>query len=515
MSSDMSSGVQNPAAVESPWRRLDARMLVISPVNGLIRMLPVVVILLVTGQGDVMRLWIAGAVGVLVVLASVLTWRTTRYRITPERVELHSGWLNRQRRSVPRDRIRTVDLTSRLLHRAFGLSVVEVSAGAGASAEHSGLNLDAVSKVEAELLRRELLDRSHIAAATDGATHGAQPAHQVPPPIQELARLRWSWLRLAPLTFSSLAGMAALAGAAFNLLDNLGIDPRDIGPVDAATDRLTSEPIWLSVLLIIAVLLVLAAVGSLVLFAERWFGYRLTREPGTDGSSALRVKRGLLTRRSLSVAEDRLRGAEIVEPLLLRAGRGAQCRAISTGLSKDSQGGALQPPVPRDEAHRVASAALREDPAQITRSALRRHPRAALIRRLTRAIGSTAVVVVAAFTLGWLVPVLDWIGPTSLVLLPVAVLIGLDRYRNLGHQLTARYLVTRHGSLQRRTVALQRQGVIGWTFRQSIFQRRSGLITLEAVTAAGQGGYQVLDLATADAAALAAATTPQLLPVGQ
>ena len=106
-------------------------------------------------------------IGVLVVLGSMLTWRTTRYRITPERVELHSGWLNRQRRSVPRDRIRTVDLTAKLLHRAFGLSVVQVSAGAGRLGGHSGLSLDAVSKPEAERLRRELLDRSDRPAPID------------------------------------------------------------------------------------------------------------------------------------------------------------------------------------------------------------------------------------------------------------------------------------------------------------------------------------------------------------
>ena len=54
----------------------------------------------------------------------------------------------------------------------------------------------------------------------------------------------------------------------------------------------------------------------------------------------------------------------------------------------------------------------------------------------------------------------------SLALLPAAVLLALDRYRNLGHQLTARYLVSRQGSLVRRTVALQKHGVIGWTIRQ-------------------------------------------------
>ena len=62
----------------------------------------------------------------VVVLAGVLRWRTTRYRITGDRVELRTGWLRRERRSVPRDRIRTVDLTASPLHRVFGLSVVRV-----------------------------------------------------------------------------------------------------------------------------------------------------------------------------------------------------------------------------------------------------------------------------------------------------------------------------------------------------------------------------------------------------
>ena len=501
----MSPPVQVPVAVETPWRRLDPRMLIIGPAHGLVQVLPIAVILLVTGQGDVMRLWVTAGIGALVVLGKVLTWQTTRYRITAERVELHSGWLNRQRRSVPRDRIRTVDLTAKLLHRAFGLSVVQVSAAAGASAEHSGLSLDAVSKREAERLRRELLDRSSVVPTEASRI-------EVGPPVQELARLRWSWLRLAPLTFSALASVAALAGTGFNLFDELGISPRDIGPVGATADRLASASLWLVLLVAAGALLVVSVVGAVVLFAERWFGYRLTREPGADGGSTLRVKRGLLTRRSLSVAEDRLRGAEIVEPLLLRAGRGAQCRALSTGLTKEAQGGVLQPPVPRAEAHRVASVALREPSEQITGAVLRRHPRAALTRRLTRSVGPAAVVVAVAFLVGGWASELGWLGPASLVLLPVAALVGIDRYRNLGHQLTGHYLVTRQGSLVRRTVALQQQGVIGWTFRQSVFQRRAGLVTLEAVTAAGHGGYQVLDLAGADATALATAATPRLLP---
>jgi putative membrane protein len=485
---------------ETPWRRLDKRMLAVTPLSGAIRLLPVAVVLLLTGQGDAVgRLWVPLGIALALVLGGVVRWRTTRYRITGDRVELHTGWLSRQRRSVPRDRIRTVDLTSRLVHRAFGLSVVQVGAASGSPLERTGLALDAVSKAEAERLRRELLDRS-AALATD------RPAA---PPAEELARLRWSWLRFAPLTFSSIAGVGAVFAALYNAFDDLGVDPRDVPAVDDAAHRIASAPIWLGLAVVSGLLLVVAVVGALLLFAERWYDYRLTREATAEGG-ALRVRRGLLTRRSLSVSERRLRGAEVVEPLLLRAGRGAQTRALSTGLSRDAQGGALQPPAPRAEAHRVASVALREPPELATLAPLLRHPRAALQRRLARALVPAAAVVVIAFAIGAAVAV-PWLGPTSLALLPIALLLALDRYRNLGHRLTARYLVTRKGSVQRETVALQRAGIIGWTFRQSVFQRRAGLVVVEAVTAAGAGGYTVLDVSAPDGVALADATTPDLL----
>ena len=48
------------------------------------------------------------------------------------------------------------------------------------------------------------------------------------------------------------------------------------------------------------------------------------------------------------------------------------------------------------------------------------------------------------------------LGPIALVLLPLMALVGWDRDRVLGHPLTRGYLVTRQGSIVRRTVALQR-----------------------------------------------------------
>jgi putative membrane protein len=96
--------------------------------------------------------------------------------------------------------------------------------------------------------------------------------------------------------------------------------------------------------------------------------------------------------------------------------------------------------------------------------------------------------------------------------LPVlSVPLAINRYRNLGHALTPKYLVSRSGSFDRRTVALQRDGIIGWKVRRSFFQRRVGLITLLATTSAGRGAYHVLDVSETDGLRLAEDTVPGLL----
>ena len=481
------------STAEVPWRRLDPRMLVVHPVASVIRLLPAFAVILLTGrEGDLTHVWISLGAAAMIVIFGVLRWRFTQYRITPDRVELHSGWLRRQRRSVPRDRIRTVDLTARLEHRIFGLSVVKIGSATGGTGEHAGLALDAVSKAEADQLRRELLDRSPAARPAE--------ARQVPPPSIELARLDWAWLRFAPLSFSSLAGIGIVAGALFNVLNEAGANPGRLA--GDAVDRLIRTGLATAIGLIAITVLAAAVIGSLLLFAERWYGYRLTREP--DGT--LRVRRGLLTRRSLSVSERRLRGVEVAEPILLRAGHGAQTRALAAGLTKDSQGGVLQPPVPRGEAHRVASVAAAAPPEEITCAPLRPHPPAARRRRFTRALGPTLVLVAAAFVVDARV-----LGPASLVLLPAMAVVGWDRARVLGHTLTRGYLVARQGSVVRRTVALQRGGVIGWRVRQSPFQRRAGVVTLEAVTGAGSGAYSVLDVAPDDAVAMMATVDPDVV----
>jgi putative membrane protein len=482
---------------EPDWQRLNPWMLAVTPLRQLAGFLPVIAVVVVIGiRQDVGGRSYSALVGVLIVLfAGMLRWFTTRYRITSERVELRTGLLFRSTRSVPRDRIRSVDVTAGPVHRLFRLSVLKIGTGERAEGRESReLTLDAISAAEADRMRQRLLDPLDAGYPDrSGAT--------VVPAATELATLSWSWLRFAPLTVSSLVAVAAVAGAFGQLINDVGADAVDVGGV---RERLSMAPLWVGVAAFAVLVLVIALAGSVLIFIESWWGFTLVRELG----GTLRIRRGLFTTRSVSLEERRLRGVEVVESPLLRVGRGARTIAVATGLGGHRGHGrdTLLPPAHRAEAHRVSGAVLAEDPSP-TSTPLRRHPLVALRRRLVR----STVPVLAGSAALWLAPMPVWLPWAMLALLPVTVLLALDAYRNLGHALTSHYLVTRHGAGVRGTVALQRSGVIGWTVSQSFFQRRAGLVTVTATTAAGNGGYSVIDVATADGLAVAEHAVPGLL----
>jgi putative membrane protein len=216
----------------------------------------------------------------------------------------------------------------------------------------------------------------------------------------------------------------------------------------------------------------------------------------------------------VSIEEARLRGVEVKETLPLRLVRGGRATAVVSGLrtgrGDERGGGLLLPAAPVAEAHLIAAKALRE-PKDPTTAPLTPHPRAALRRRLTRAVVSVLALAAVAW-LGYQLDILPfWVPIVFLVLTPFAAWLGYDRYRSLGHTLANGYLVTRSGSLVRETVALRSDGIIGWRVHASYFQRRAGLATLVATTAAGRGGYHVTDAGMSQALAFADEAVPDLV----
>jgi putative membrane protein len=196
----------------------------------------------------------------------------------------------------------------------------------------------------------------------------------------------------------------------------------------------------------------------------------------------------------------------LVEPVLMRPAHGAVLTALSTGVGAGGTTKVL-PPCPRDVAAQVGDRLLGV-PGTLD-SALVAHGPAARRRRHVRGLVPAALVAAALLVLLALDVVGGWAVPVAVAALAAGAVLGETAYRHLGHRLTPAHLVVGGGLLNRRRTVLERDGVIGWVLTETWFQRRAGLVTLVATTAAGSEAVSVVDVPLGVATALAAETSPE------
>jgi putative membrane protein len=466
-------------AVERQWQRLSPRMLLVHPVHEVLQQIPLLIGAVVLGSATGNQGWTIAAI-VLTIGVGLARWFTTSYRIEPDEVQLRTGLLQRKTLSVPRNRIRSVSTDARLLHRLLGLTVLRISTGQEAKGD-TEFALDAVEAQQVPRLRAILLaDAVPVAEAPAG---------------RELARWQPSWLRYSPLSFTGLAMIAAAVGVVYQAGVGAALRDSELAQSGIAlVERLgTLAAVVAGALVVLVASVVLSVLRSLLTYGN----LVLRRD-----SDVLHMEHGLLRRREHTYDMRRLRGGTLREPLLVRAFGGARLDAVMTGVGGEGEASLLLPPCPSDTARGVL-AELIGNPGAVE-APLVAHGPAAVRRRWTRALALPAVAGVALLALG--VPVWAWVLWGLSV--GCAALLAADRARSLGHLVRDGWLVAGAGSLERRRDHLAAAGVIGWTVRQTFFQRRAGVATLIAATAAGEKRYAVIDLPAAQAWSVAAAASP-------
>lgn len=466
------------------WTRLSPRMLLVHPVHEVLRQIPVLVGTFVLGSATGNPVWTLIGAG-LIVAFGVARWFTTTYRLGPEDLQLRTGVLKRSTLSMPRNRIRSVATDARPLHRLLGLTVVTVSSGQAAAGE-GAFALDAVLVADVPRLRAVLLADS-------------VPAPDTAAPGVELARWRPTWLRYSPLSATGLVTITAALGALFQT--GVLATVQDSRLADAGADVSHRLGVAGAVAAGVAVVLLASVVLSVSRSLLTYANLRLRRD-----ADVLHLSHGLVRLRERTFDMRRLRGGSLAEPLLVRVVGGARLDAVMTGVGGAGEASQLLPACPNTTAQGVLTELIgRPD---VVTGPLVPHGPAAVRRRWTRAAVLPAVaaagLVAAEVTAG--VP--PWLWLVWAVLLAGSVFLAVDRSRALGHRVDTEWLVTRAGSLERRRDCVATAGIVGWTVRQSPFQRWAGVATLTAATAAGGKRYDVLDVPADIAWSIAATATP-------
>jgi len=487
-----------------PWERLDPRIVPAALLRMLVRLVPAAAGWWFFNTDNDLARYTVIALAVLAVLNPLnqaLNYLKVRYRITGEELQHATGLLVRRTNRVALHRIRTVDITAPLSSRLLGLATLRVGTGGNTFTSEGTVSLDGLPRATALALRAELLCRTEadVASTVDPRLAGAAG--------EEVQTLRRRWVVYQMFGLWLVAGPLSVIGTIYGFVSLLGREEWAGDQLAAVVDRVPWGA-WAATSLVLLVLLGIGA--GAVTFTEAWWGYRLVREPG----GRFLATRGLLTTRSFTADQERLRGVCVSRPLLTRLLGGARLSPVMTGVSLQqmmTESAVMLPATTRDVAVRLANVLLGttvlDEDVRPAGGPLRAHPPVARRRAVVRYLLATAVlgaVLGAGAATGWWTA---WVLAVPVALAPVCVVAGRAYYRALGHRLDGEYLYLQRGVFSRRTDVIQVRGINGARVSQSPVQRLLGLASLTVTTAAGEQGYVAVDLALGDAATLAATVT--------
>lgn len=219
------------------------------------------------------------AVAGLLLVAGVISWLVTRWRVDGGDLRIETGLLRRKSQRFPLTQVQAVDIVRPALARAFGLA--ELRLRMGGSTGGSG-RLAYLGAPQANLVRAQLL-----ALSRGLPDHTPEPSERVIVSVP-VPRLTASILLSRP---AIVAVVVATGLAISNVLA-----PRATLPLISSSGA--------------------TALGVATMLWRRFnSGYRLTVADATDG---LRLRSGLLETTAETIPSGRIQAVRMIEPLLWR-----------------------------------------------------------------------------------------------------------------------------------------------------------------------------------------------------
>ncbi len=280
-------------------------------------------------------------VGLVLLVIALLTWWRYTFSVDGGELRVESGVLSRNRLVVPLDRVQSVSIEQKFLHRIVGL--VEVSADTAGTAG-TEFSLSAVNRSVAEAVQAVAADHRHAtqqaaaqAQKAVGSELGAEAGDvelTLPPPAEServvIARTPMELVKVAFTTFPiyGLAIIGPLLAVSVELSDYIPF----------GLDEISVEPgrwlIWFVPLLVVAVIIFGALINTLSLLLREW---NLTI---TQTAAGLRRNAGLLSKRSTASSIPRIQMIRHTQNVLERWAKISSIRLVgaSQAINLDAGG---------------------------------------------------------------------------------------------------------------------------------------------------------------------------------
>ncbi|KGN42577.1 PH domain-containing protein [Knoellia aerolata] len=272
----------------------------------------------------------------LIGLVGWLTWRFSKFRVADGQIEFRKGWLFREHRQVPLERVQAIEISRPLLAQLTGLSQVIVQSAGGGD---SHLKLAFLGAARADEVRRELLvlagrrdeagraDVGRADAGGDGVPRGDGSAAG---PLaggvgdvdggREVLRVPNSRLFVATILHGGTIVLGALALLAGTIA---------LATYGSSVRVLTGVVIALPALGPLAFGLAVNRVGELLKHGN----FRLA-----DTGTAARIQHGLTDKRTTTIPLHRIQAVGMVQPMWWRPFGWWRVKVNVAGIAHDGTG---------------------------------------------------------------------------------------------------------------------------------------------------------------------------------
>ena len=452
-------------------------------------------------QGDKEE-WLFIIISIIVVIFTIpniiLSYYYFTFYILPEEIIIHSGVFSRKQRNISIERIQNVNIEQNVLMRLFGLAKVQIETAGDIQTE--GL-LEFVSKDDAEEIKElirtyqykkikheegEAPKESEIPVekpdsdenSEDEETEENEPAPFKKPHENVLFKLSlkntlyYGALRVRPIILMIVAWWLSFA-VQFDFMPK----PQDMGLIDFFTDFTIINPLILTGMILGAVIsfVVLTVILDMLLTLNQFYGFTLTNEGNT-----LYTSYGLLTKRHNTIPLKKLQTISITTNPLKEKFNYFRLTIQTSGLCQ--RGGNSEAAIPFAKENILINIAKKilsfEFPEKLNPVSPKTIRRAFFRYSMILLLFAGIYFLIALDSTSQLLHYL-WI----LLFLPLFYFAAVLRYRFRGYALVDDKIIIKEGFWFRKKTIIPIKKIQTLNIKETIFQRRLHLATLNIDTA--------------------------------
>lgn len=437
--------------------------------------IPFLVFVVFGSKNGLFQLFASLGVIVLVLIIGILTWLRFTYRLEEGELRIEYGVFVRKKRYIPFERIQSLDLSEGILQRPFGLVKVKVET-AGSSGEAEAV-LTAISKSQAILIQQAL------SSAKDSASFDEEESFKNE---QEI-----TLYKISPKELLLLASTSGGVGVVLSAVIAFILQFEEFIPYEKVfsglEDFISSGVLVVSLLVFIGFLIawVAALIGTMLKYA----GFTVKKN-----EDDFIITRGLLEKRQLTIPLHRIQAIRISENLIRQPFGLCTVYIESAGGSAtdtESTREMLLPIAKRNVITTILSPYLPEYNLVISvLSAPKRSMKRYLFRGLLYML--PIIVVSILFIKPW--------GYLSFLIVIPSMLLSYLKFKDAGWKIDSDQLTLRYRTIIKNTIFMKRKRIQSLVMRESYFQNKNKLASIEATVMSGSGGTggKVIDLEKKD-----------------